>query len=234
MPDLPTFLILAGGLGTRIRSLVGEHLPKSMVPVNGQPFVKYQMELLAREGVQHVVFCLGHLSQPLIDYIGNGDRFGLRIEYSFDGDTLIGTAGAIQKASSLAGDEFAVLYGDSYLDIAFAPVYEAFRQSGKLGLTTVFKNDDQLIKSNMLFRDGKILAYEKSTDAPEGMVHVDFGLSFYKRVVFEQLEQLPMDLSAITQKLICEDQLAGYEVRKRFYEVGTPEGVRDLEQYLGT
>lgn len=234
MPELPTFLILAGGLGTRIRPLVGEHLPKSMVPVNGQPFVKYQMELLAREGVRHVVFCLAHLAQPLIDYLGNGDRFGLRIDYSFDGDTLIGTAGAVQKASSLAGNEFAVLYGDSYLDIAFAPIYEAFRQSGKLGLTTVFKNDDQLIKSNMLFRDDKILAYDKSTNAPKGMAHVDYGLSFYKRAVFDQLEQLPMDLSAVTQKLISEGQLAGYEVHKRFFEVGTPDGVRDLEQYLGT
>jgi NDP-sugar pyrophosphorylase family protein len=209
-----------------------------MVPVSGEPFVSRQLKLLARESVSDVVFCVGHNAQPLIEFIGNGAHFGLRVDYSFDGPTLLGTAGAVKSALTVVQAlaptrcDFAVLYGDSYLDIPFAPIYEAFTTSGKLSLMTVYRNENQLIKSNILYRDGSIISYHKSPSAPPGMAHVDFGLSFYRREVFDKIDEFPCDLSTVTQALIANDQLAGYEVHKRFYEVGTPEGVHDLEAYL--
>jgi NDP-sugar pyrophosphorylase family protein len=230
--ELPSFIILAGGMGTRIKTLTGEKLPKSLVPVNGEPFVAHQLKLLLREGVQDVIFCLGHLSQPVVDYVGDGHKFGMRAQYSFDGDTLLGTAGAVKQAATLAGEEFAVLYGDSYLDIPYKPVYDAFKESGKDSLMTVFRNENQFIKSNILFEDGVVKMYAKTLAPFPEMAHVDFGLSFYKRAVFDEFTATPLDLAVITQSLISRNQLAGYEVRRRFYEVGTPEGVHDLEQYL--
>ena len=232
MSDFPTVLILAGGMGTRLRTLLGDVLPKSMVRVNGQPFVCHQMRLLARQGAKKIVFCVGHLAEPLMEYLGDGERFGLQIEYSFDGDKLLGTGGAIKNAGRFTGDQFAVIYGDSYLDVPFKPIYEAFVQSGKQSLMTVFRNENKFIKSNILFRDGSVIAYDKSDNAPPDMAHVDFGLSFYQRSVFDHFDKLPLDLAVVTQWLIENNQLAGYEVLKRFYEVGTPEGVRDLEMYL--
>jgi NDP-sugar pyrophosphorylase family protein len=233
MSELPTLLILAGGMGTRIRALLAEGLPKSLVPVDGEPFVDRQMRLIARKGFRKVVFCVGYAAEPLIERLGNGSDFGLQIDYSSDGDGLLGTAGAIKKALRSTKDEdVAVMYGDSYLDVEYMPIYETFKQSNKNALITVYRNDGKLIKSNMLLRNGSILAYDKSAAAPKDMAHVDFGLSFYKRAVFESVTDVPMDLSVITQKLIAENQLAGYEVTTRFYEVGTPEGVRDLESYL--
>ena len=230
-----------------------------MVPVNGEPFVARQLRLLAREGVTNVVFCLGHHAQPLIDFVADGAAFGLHVSYSFDGDVLRGTAGAVAAAvdvvQALAPTSdtaariptaavdvvqalaptfpaFAVLYGDSYLDVPYGPIYRAFLKSGKPALMTVYRNDNELIKSNILYRDGAIVAYDKSASAPAEMAHVDFGLSFYQRQVFAHIDELPCDLSTVTQALIERSQLAGYEVPTRFYEVGTPEGVRDLEAYL--
>lgn len=233
MGTFPPVLILAGGLGTRIADLAGD-LPKSMVPVAGHPFIFHQLRLLAEQDVKHVVLCVGHRSEPLIDYVGDGNRFGLQVQYSSDGDRLLGTGGAIIKASKLVGSPFAVLYGDSYLDIDFAPAYQAFIQSGKKALMTVYRNENKLIPSNLLFKNGMIVAYNKTNPSPE-MQHVDFGLSFFNRSAFPQeLPDTPLDLGEVVQQLIAQGRLAGFETTTRFFEVGTAQGIRDLEQYFAT
>jgi NDP-sugar pyrophosphorylase family protein len=230
MAVFPPVLILAGGLGTRLKTLTGD-LPKSLVPVHRRPFIQYQLGLLSREGVNDVVICVGHRSEPLIEYVGDGQEFGLNVQYAHDGDKLLGTGGAVLRASELVGSPFAVLYGDSYLDFEWAPVYKAFVQSGKKALMTVFNNDNAFIPSNILFRDGQIVEYNK--DEPhKDMHHVDFGLSIFSREAFAQEPGSAFDLSEVVQRLIAEHQLAGYETQQRFYEVGTPEGVMELEEYL--
>ena len=230
LPHFPPVLILAGGLGTRIRSICAD-LPKSLVPVNGEPFVAHQMRLLAREGVRDVVMCVGHRSRPLIDFLGDGEQFGLNVRYSEDGDRLLGTGGAIVKASALASSPFAVLYGDSYLDVPFGPVYETFVKSGKLGLMTVFRNENRFIPSNLLVENGLVTAYNKTNPTPN-MVHADFGLSIYSAAAFAGRSQTVFDLNEVVMNLIERRELAAFETLKRFYEVGSPEGVADLEQYL--
>ncbi len=230
MPAFPPVLIIAGGLGTRIQAEY-PNLPKSLVPVNGEPFVVHQLRLLKRENVTDVIFCVGHLSKQLVDFVRDGARFGLRVRYSHDGDQLLGTGGSVLKASQPLGSHFAVLYGDSYLDTTFANVYQTFLNSGKRGLMTVYRNENRLIPSNMRVEDRLVTAYDKKNPAPD-MVYCDYGLSIFNKSAFAGFHGGAFDLSEVTAKLIDQRELAALEMSHRFYEIGSPEGIKDLAQYL--
>src|SRR5262245_47348338 len=131
--------ILAGGLATRLRP-VSETIPKALVPVAGEPFLAHQLRLLAASGIRRVTLCVGYLGDTIEAFAGDGSRFGLELSYSSDGPELRGTAGAIAHARRLLGDDFFVLYGDSYLPCDYAAIQQAFERSGKPGLMTVFHN----------------------------------------------------------------------------------------------
>ena len=135
-----TVALLAGGLATRLRP-VTKRIPKSLIEVNGEPFVAHQLRLLQANGIRRVVLCVGFLGEMIREQIGGGERFGVEVEYSFDGDKLLGTAGAVKQALPLLGDSFFVLYGDSYLVCDYAAAATEFRTSGKLALMTVFRNE---------------------------------------------------------------------------------------------
>src|SRR5581483_6921068 len=165
--------ILAGGLATRLRPLT-ETIPKALVEINGEPFLWHQLRLLRDNGVEHVVLCVSHYGESVRESVGDGAAFGLRVDYSFDGPIRLGTAGAIKNALPLLGDAFFVLYGDSYLPISFRAVEDAFLQSGKAGLMTVYRNEGSWDTSNVEFADGRILAYSK-TQRTERMRFIDYG-----------------------------------------------------------
>lgn len=229
-------LILAGGLGTRL-SAINPGLPKSMVAVSGQPFVARQLRLLKQQGVREVVLCVGHEAGPLVDFVGDGSRFGMVVQYSYDGETgqtgqLLGTGGALLKASKLVQSPFAVLYGDSWLEVDFEPIIETYFRLGKPALMTVYRNENRLIPSNLKIVDQLVAAYDKERPSAD-MVHVDFGLSIFSKQAFAGFtEQESFDLSRVVQRLIAAGDLACYEVSQRFYEVGTPEGLKELEEHL--
>lgn len=228
--DIPV-AILAGGLATRLRPIT-EKIPKSLVPVAGKPFLAHQLELLHARGIRHAVLCLGYLGEMIQRDFGAGNAFGVRLDYSFDGPNLLGTGGAIKRALPLLGNEFFVLYGDSYLPVDYRPIAEFFRRSGKLGCMTVYRNDGRYDTSNVVFREGEIAVYDKKNRSPE-MRHIDYGLSLFKASVFESYPaDLPFDLAEVMGKLVREKQLAGYEVCERFYEIGSPAGLSELETLL--
>jgi NDP-sugar pyrophosphorylase family protein len=222
--------ILAGGLATRLRPIT-EKIPKSLVPVAGRPFLAHQLEMLHARGIRHVVLCIGFLGEMIQREFGN-EAFGIKLEYSFDGEKLLGTGGAIKRALPKLGTEFFILYGDSYLPLQYAPIAESFHRSGKLGLMTVYHNEGKYDASNVVFRDGEIVVYDKKAKLPE-MRHIDYGLSMFKASVFEAYaaDQV-FDLAEVMGKLVREKQLAGYEVPERFYEMGSPSGLAELEKLL--
>ena len=115
--------ILAGGLATRLRPLT-ETIPKSLIDVNGEPFIAHQLRLLRENQIERVVLCVGHAGEKIQELIGDGTRFDLEVEYSFDGPKLIGTAGAVKAALPLLPDEFLVIYGDSYLDFDYQAAWD--------------------------------------------------------------------------------------------------------------
>jgi NDP-sugar pyrophosphorylase family protein len=223
--------ILAGGLATRLRP-VTEKIPKSLLPVAGKPFLAHQLELLRSRGIHRAVLCLGHLGEMIQREFGDGGAFGVRLDYSFDGPKLLGTGGAIKHALPLLGDDFFVLYGDSYLPIEYRPVAEYFRRSGKLGCMTVYRNEGRYDTSNVVFRDGEIAVYDKQNRSPE-MRHIDYGLSLFRAAAFEPYSAgQAFDLAEVMGRLVRDKQLAGYEVRERFYEMGSPAGLAELEALI--
>jgi NDP-sugar pyrophosphorylase family protein len=224
-------VLLAGGLATRMRPLT-EKIPKSMLEVKRKPFIDWQLRLLKSKGIENVIICLGYLGGQIEKCAGNGGRFGLKITYSYDGDKLLGTGGAVKKIDKALPSRFFILYGDSYLDIDYKAVEEAFTASGKPALMTVYKNNGQFDASNVIFRDGRIVSYSKKEKLPE-MEYIDYGLGIIQKNVFDSYPaNTAFDLAEVYEKLCREGRLAGYEVFKRFYEIGSPQGLKELESTL--
>lgn len=223
--------ILAGGMATRLRP-VTERIPKSLVTVAGEPFLTHQLRLLRSQGIEKAVLCIGHLGEMIEEEYGDGEESGLDLAYSHDGATLQGTGGALARALPLLGDSFFVLYGDSYLPIDYASVLRTFQASGKLGLMTVFQNDGAFDRSNVLFRDDAIIRYDKHHPSA-GMRHIDYGLSLFRAEAFAgRASGEAFDLAELQRDLVEAGEMAGHEVHERFYEIGSHQGLRELDRLL--
>lgn len=223
--------ILAGGLATRLRPIT-ETIPKALVEINGEPFLAHQLRLLRHSGLERAVLCIGYRGEQVQHFAGDGRAFGLLVEYASDGPQLLGTGGAIRRALPLLGENFFVLYGDSYLPCDYAAVERSFLGEGKSGLMTVHANEGRWDSSNVEFVGGRILAYDKTNRTP-AMRYIDYGLGVFRREAFDAVpEDRPSDLAAVYQGLLQRGDLAAYEVSTRFYEIGSPEGIRELEELL--
>jgi N-acetyl-alpha-D-muramate 1-phosphate uridylyltransferase len=233
---LPTVAILAGGLATRLRP-VTETVPKALLEVNGEPFAVHQLRLLQSKGIRRVVFCVGHLGELIQRAIGDGAARGLQVDYSFDGPALLGTAGAVRNALPRLGDSFFVMYGDSYLPCDYSAMVRKFENAGVLGMMAVFRNEGKWDTSNVEFEGGgveggKILAYSKTNRTPR-MHYIDYGLGVFRAEAFQGLPAAkPCDLAELYADLLRRRQLAAFEVQERFYEIGSPEGLRETAEFL--
>ncbi len=220
--------VLAGGLGTRLGDIARD-TPKALVPVAGEPFVHHQLRLLSRQGAQRVVLCVGHLGQQVAEVIGDGGRFGLDVDYAFDGPEPVGTAGALRQALPLLGEAFLVTYGDAYLRIDHLSVQRAFEAANRPGLMTVLRNDGAWGESNAVYGDGLVSAYDKRVP-PVGARWIDYGLLAFASSVFR--ETRTPDLSELCSQLASAGQLAGFPTTERFYEIGTPEALQEVDELL--
>jgi NDP-sugar pyrophosphorylase family protein len=228
---IPPVAILAGGLGTRLGELT-KAIPKALIEVNGEPFIAHQLRLLRRNGVDRVVLCVSHLGEAIRSFVRDGSAFDLRVDYSYDGPVLLGTAGAIRQAQPLLGEQFFILYGDSYLPCDYAAVANSFQASGKSGLMTVFRNEGRWDSSNVEYSDGQIAAYDKKNRTPR-MEFIDYGLGLLRAEALARIpDGQPFDLAQLYQDLLHDDELAAFEVKMRFYEIGSREGIQDLSNYL--
>lgn len=223
--------ILAGGLATRLRPLTNSR-PKALVEVAGRPFIHWQLELLASEGVTTVVLCVGHLGEQIESVVGDGAEFGVTVEYSFDGPAPRGTGGALRHALPRLGPVFFVLYGDSYPRPCCEAASEAYERSGAAALLTVFHNADRWVPSNVLFRDGRVLRYDKRSPRI-GMEHVDHGLGVLSaRALQGFADGAAFDLASLYRELSLRGELAGLEMSERFYEMGSWRGLAETARYL--
>lgn len=230
MEDIPV-AILAGGLATRLRPLT-ERIPKALVEVAGRPFIDHQLRLLRQHGTRRVVLCLGHLGELVEAHLGDGRRLGLEVGYSYDGDKLLGTGGAIKRAAHLLGDVFWILYGDSYLEFDYAGALRHFAASGATGLMTALRNDNRWDRSNLVFRDGRLLCYSKRQQLAE-MNHIDYGASLLRREALARFsDHEPSDLADLFTALVAEGRMTAFEVTERFYEIGSPRGLEETRALL--
>jgi MurNAc alpha-1-phosphate uridylyltransferase len=223
--------ILAGGLATRLRPIT-EEIPKSLIEVAGEPFICHQLEYLRKQGINSVVLCIGFLGEMIQEVVGDGSRWDMRVSYSPDGPTLLGTGGALRQALPLLGEHFFILYGDSYLPIDFSDVEKTYAASGKKGLMTVLKNQNRWDKSNVEFDVGQITEYNKTVIRPQ-MHYIDYGLGILRSAVLQAYPaRQSFDLSKVYNDLSLAGELTGYEVFKRFYEIGSHQGIADTQTYL--
>jgi N-acetyl-alpha-D-muramate 1-phosphate uridylyltransferase len=225
-------LILAGGLATRLGPLTAGR-PKSLIEVEGVPFIRLQLDLLKRNGIRRAVLAVGHLAEAIETAVGDGAGFGVDVRYSHDGPVRLGTGGAAMKALPLLGSPFFVLYGDSFLTCDYRAVARQFESMpGAEGLMTAFRNEGRWGASNLRLEVGRILKYDKA-DSDPAMCHIDYGLNILTRAAFAGFaEGAEFDLSAVFQRLLARGRLAACEVPERFYEIGSHEGLADLESYL--
>lgn len=223
--------LLAGGLATRLRPATAT-IPKALVEIDGRPFIDHQLELLRRNGIRRVILCLGYLGEQVEAHLGDGSGVGMKLTYSHDGDTLLGTGGAVRRALPMLGEAFWVMYGDSYMDIDYPAVLDFFARRDALGLMTVIRNEDRWDRSNVLFEDGRLLRYNKKAPTRE-MKHIDYGVALLLRPVIERVPAgRPVDLADVYQDLVAEGRMVGYPVTQRFYEIGTPSGLEETRAYL--
>ncbi|HTW47482.1 MAG TPA: sugar phosphate nucleotidyltransferase [Acidobacteriaceae bacterium] len=223
----PRLAILAGGLATRLRPLTIA-TPKSLIPVAGEPFLAHQLRHLHNQGLREIVLCCGHLGEQIEAFAGDGRRFGLNLLYSHDGDQPLGTGGAIRAALPLLGPQFLVMYGDSWLSEPIQPVWRAFLAGRKPALMTVFRNRNRWGASNVEFRRGTVIRYDKAHPTP-AMFHIDYGLEAVDAAVFESRNRPRFDLSEVWAALADSELLSGYETSERFYEIGSLAGLRETE-----
>lgn len=230
-------VILAGGLGTRMRPLT-DVCPKTLLPVAGRPFAWHQMQWLAAHGISDVVYCIAHQGEQIRHYWETEPPPIASLRYVDEGTQLRGTGGALRLAldEGVLDESFFVLYGDSFLPVEFAPVWRAFETSGSPALMTVLKNEGRWDRSNVIYADGRVSLYAKNADPPTQarMQYIDYGLSVLRRSVIAGIPETVFDLAGVFHRLSIEGRLAGFEVTERFYEVGSPQGLRDLERYLAS
>lgn len=224
-------VIIAGGLATRLRPL-SLNIPKSMIPIAGKPFLQHQLELVRAHGIKKVVLCVGHLSELIVDYFGSGEKLGLSITYSFEGDQLLGTGGALKKAEPLLDNIFFVMWGDSYLLLDYEQIWDAFFDKNTLGLMVVYNNNNTGDRSNVKIGRGLVVDYNKWNPGST-MHHIDNGLSILNKKVVDTIpSHQPYQLEKMFQHLAHEGQLAAYETTQGFFEIGSHAGLDRFQQYV--
>ena len=227
-------MVLAGGLATRMRPHTLT-VPKSMLEVAGRPFVEWQLERLAASGLRDVVMCVAHLGEQIRAHVGDGERFGLRVAWSEDGGKLLGTAGALRSALHLLAERFLVTYGDSYLPFDYAEplrILEAHDDCD--GVMSVYRNDGKWDASNVVTDGAWVIRYEKGCrDA--AFDHIDYGATALRRELIAALPQgEPGGLDALQHEWARRKRLRACVARERFFEVGSPEGLAELDVHLRT
>jgi NDP-sugar pyrophosphorylase family protein len=224
-------VILAGGLGTRLRPLTMS-VPKPMVPVHDRPFLEYELNLLARNGIADAVLCVGYLGEQVLQYFGNGHAVGIKLQYSWDGDELLGPIGALKNAESLVEDYFFVLYGDAYLRLDYRTFMGAMVSAHRLGAMAVLHNRQEYGHSDLLVEDGLVKEYDKRRSRSD-LEWVNFGVSALRREALQLVEPHRFcDEETFYGQLIAQQQLTAFETKDRFYEIGSPSGLEQFEQFI--
>lgn len=213
-------VILAGGLGTRLRPLTYK-FPKPMVLIKGKPFLEYQLEMLKKNGFENFILCIGYLGEKIEEYFGNGKKIGIHIKYSKENEPL-GTGGALKNAEKLLENEFVLIYGDSFLCMDYKSLITDFHKSKKLAMTVVFKNNPKMVVNNMeVSKTGEVLNYDKKNEGLSN--YVEAGVHIFKKGVLSLVPEnsifsLEEELLPI---LIKKKELYAHITDKKFYDIGT-------------
>jgi len=220
-------IILSGGLGTRLGKISQEE-PKCMLDIAGHPFIFHQLKLLESQGIQKVTLCLGHLATQVVEFVETKYHGNLDITFSFDGDSLLGTGGAVKKAVKTMKKPFFVMYGDSYLEISFRSIHDSYLLN-KGPLIVIYRNKGLYDTSNVHLSDNRIF-YNKKNPHPLSE-YIDYGLSIFEKNHFNNIDN-HFDLSLIQEKYSKLESLQFFEAKQRFYEIGSFKGIEEIRMII--
>ena len=225
--------VLVGGLAMRMLPRT-EACPKALLPVAGRPLLAWKLEALARAGFDEVVLCVGHLGDQVRAFAGDGRAFGLTVRCSDDGDVARGTAGALRRAGPLLADTFLVTYGDSYLPFDYAaPLRDLRAHPDALGTLAVYENGDRWDRSNARVEGDRVTRYAKHHGDPS-LRWIDYGAMALRREVLARVAaDGPSGLEVLQGDLAREGRLRAFRAAERFFEIGSPAGLVELDRWLG-
>jgi NDP-sugar pyrophosphorylase family protein len=226
-------VVLTGGLATRLGERVRE-LPKYLLEVAGRPFADWQLDRIAACGFEEVVLCVGHLAGAIEERLGSRHGSGLRLRYSHDGPTLLGTGGALRNAMPMLQSTFLMTYGDSYLPFDYqTPLRELEAHADALACMSVYRNHDLLDRSNTRVDDGWVTAYDKTRPPGEPPPQdIDYGAIALRREVLERRAVGRFDLAELLGALVDERRVRAVRAEQRFYEIGSEAGLSALDHEL--
>jgi MurNAc alpha-1-phosphate uridylyltransferase len=220
-------VILAGGLGTRLRPIT-ETIPKPMVPVADRPFLDWQLLDLKSQGYTRVLLLVSYLGEQVAAHFGDGSKIGMQIDYSFEIHPM-GTGGAIKNACDKLDDEFILLNGDSFLHAPLKQMEMAF--VGVDALVSTYDNHDAVpVIPNIRTEQSRVVGYEKDAGPANGYAEIDSGIYILKRSLVESEAKETFMLADLWPNLIRNRKLAAFAVSERFYDIGTVERLKEFEE----
>jgi NDP-sugar pyrophosphorylase family protein len=222
-------VILAGGMATRLGDRT-KNIPKSLIEVNGKKFIDYQLSQLASFEFTNVVICTGHLGHLIEEYVQDGEKWNIKVQYSRESKELLGTGGAIKNALPLLDEKFAVLYGDSYLTENLGLISNL--QSHNPCIMTIYENVNGTDRSNVFFESPEKWSYSKSKKIFEAN-YIDYGFMILDRNFFGQYEsRSKFDLSEFLEFCCKNGLIEPLIVNSGYFEIGSEEGISSFTTYL--
>jgi NDP-sugar pyrophosphorylase family protein len=233
-------VILAGGLGTRMRPIT-ETIPKPMIEVAGKPFLEWQLKLLRSGGIANALLLVAYLGKQIEEYFGNGAKTGGCVEYSYERSPL-GTGGALKNAEAKLRDWFVLVNGDTFLAIDYEKLMRDFVGADCQAMIVAYEKPvmataevpaDGLPGNLGVGPDGKVTAYRKRE--PEGLTHIDAGVIVLKKEILAALSagrKCSLEEEVYPQ-LITRGAMRAWVTAEPFYDMGSPAGLAALEAKLG-
>lgn len=231
MNQIKQAVIIAGGLGTRLKPFTDTN-PKPMYPFNGKPFIEYLVKQIKGFGIDRILILVGYLPEKIMDYLGDGSKYGVKIEYDVT-PVEYETGDRVLHAKEKLDDEYLFMYCDNYCPINFARLVEDYYNNNALLQFTAYANLDGYTKSNLLIaEDGKVEVYDKKRLTPN-LSGVDIGYAIVNKKVLDMLPDGGFNLEAVLYPILVDQgKLYATVTEHRYYSVGSFERIELTKRYF--
>ncbi len=216
-------VILAGGLGTRLRPITYDY-PKPMLPIRGKPFVEYLMNHLKSQGITEIILCLHYMADKFFEYFGDGTKFGLKITYSVE-EAPLGTAGAIKNVENFLDETFVVLNGDTYVNLNFQKMLGFHRDNKALGTIALMRVKNPARYGSVdVCTDWRVIGFSEKTRVHNGYINV--GAYIFRDKILDFIpknEKISLEKEVLPNLLKNEERIYGFLTEGYFIDIGVLE-----------
>lgn len=224
-------VILAGGLGTRLKPFT-DHMPKPMYVFRDKPFIEYLIEQVKSFGIIDILILLGYLPDKIMNYFGDGSKWGVHISYDVS-PVEFDTGARLRSAKSKINDDFLLMYCDNYCPINIGKLLNSYIKSNSLVQLTAYSNSDHFTKNNMYVNDkGLVEIYDKRRQS-SGLNVVDIGYAIVNHKVLNRIPEENVNFeSALYPMLTAEGQLSAFVTGHRYASIGSWERIENASVFL--